>query len=101
MSKSKKETNTIINLAKKESEKMVVEKTQKFLQIMEDKKKDTEQKISLMKENALKDIKNISIKISMEAVENLINSSIDKKKLDKFYLQSVEQTKTALKQIKT
>ena len=54
-----------------------------------------------MKENALKDIKNISIKISMEAVENLINSSIDKKKLDKFYLQSVEQTKTALKQIKT
>tara|TARA_B100001123_G_C15136357_1_gene957550 strand:+ start:398 stop:895 length:498 start_codon:yes stop_codon:yes gene_type:complete len=99
--KSKKETNTIINLAKKESEKMVVEKTQKFLQIMEDKKKDTEQKISLMKENALKDIKNISIKISMEAVENLINSSIDKKKLDKFYLQSVEQTKTALKQIKT
>ena len=99
--KSKKEANTIINLAKKESEKMVVEKTQKFLQIMEDKKKDTEQKISLMKENALKDIKNISIKISMEAVENLINSSIDKKKLDKFYLQSVEQTKTALKQIKT
>ena len=99
--KSKKETNTIINLAKKESEKIVVEKTQKFLQIMEDKKKDTEQKISLMKENALKDIKNISIKISMEAVENLINSSIDKKKLDKFYLQSVEQTKTALKQIKT
>jgi len=99
--KSKKETNAIINLAKKESEKMVVEKTQKFLQIMEDKKKDTEQKISLMKENALKDIKNISIKISMEAVENLINSSIDKKKLDKFYLQSVEQTKTALKQIKT
>jgi len=99
--KSKKEANTIINLAKKESEKMVVEKTQKFLQIMEDRKKDTEQKISLMKENALKDIKNISIKISMEAVENLINSSIDKKKLDKFYLQSVEQTKTALKQIKT
>ena len=98
---NQKKTNTIINLAKKESEKMVVEKTQKFLQIMEDKKKDTEQKISLMKENALKDIKNISIKISKEAVENLINSSIDKKKLDKFYLQSVEQTKTALKQIKT
>jgi len=99
--KSKKEANKIINSAKKESEKIIVEKTQKFLQTMEDKKKDTEQKISMMKENALKDIKNVSIKISMEAVKNLISSSIDKKKLDKFYSQSVEQTKTALKHIKT
>ena len=67
---------------------------------MEDRKKDTELKIFLMKENALKDIKNISIKTSMEAVKNLINNSIDKKKLEKFYLKSMEQTKTALKDIK-
>ena len=98
--KSKKEVQKITNLAKKDSEKMIVEKTQKFYQIMEDKKKSTEQKITLMKKNALKDIKNISIKISMETVENLINNSIDKKKLEKFYSNSLEQTRTALKHTK-
>ena len=98
--KSKKETQEIINLAKKDSEKMIVEKTQKFYQIMEDRKKNTEQKITLMKKNALKEIKNISIKISMETVESLINNSIDKKKLEKFYSKSLEQTRTALKHTK-
>ena len=98
--KSNKEVNEVIKLAKKESEQMIVEKSQKFHQLMEDRKKDTELKIFLMKENALKDIKNISIKTSMEAVKNLINNSIDKKKLEKFYLKSMEQTKTALKDIK-
>ena len=98
--KSKKEVQKITNLAKKDSEKMIIEKTQKFYQIMEDRKKSTEQKIALMKKNALKDIKNISIKISMETVENLINNSIDKKKLEKFYSKSLEQTRAALKHTK-
>ena len=95
--KSKKKVQEIINLAKRDSEKMIVEKTQKFYQTMEDRKKNTEQKIALMKKNALKEIKNISIKISMETVESLINNSIDKKKLEKFYSKSLEQAKTALK----
>ena len=94
--KSKKEVQKITNLAKKDSEKMIIEKTQKFYQIMEDRKKNTEQKITLMKKNALKEIKNISIKISMETVESLINNSIDKEKLEKFYSKSLEQTRTAL-----
>ena len=46
-----------------------------------------------MKENALKEIKNISIKISMEAVENLIKNSIDKNKLEKLYLKVLKQAK--------
>ena len=95
--KSKKETKDIINSAKKYSEKIILENTKKFHQIMDDKKKNVEQKIVQMKENALKDIKNISIKISIEAVENVIKNSIDKKKLEKLYAQSLEQTKTALK----
>ena len=98
--KSKKEVQKITNLAKKDSEKMIIEKTQKFYQIMEDRKKNTEQKITLMKKNALKEIKNISIKISMETVESLINNSIDKKKLEKFYSKSLEQTRAALKHAK-
>ena len=95
--KSKKKVQEIINLAKRDSEKMIIEKTQKFHQMMEDRRKNAEQKINLMKENALKDIKNISIKISIEAVESLINNSIDKKKLEKFYSKSFEQVKTVLK----
>ena len=78
--KSKKETLEIINLAKKDSEKNILEKTEKFHQTMEFKKKNAEQKIAQMKENALRDIKNISVKISMKTVEHLIKNSIDKKK---------------------
>ena len=98
--KSKKEVLEIINSAKKESEKNILEKTEKFHQIMESKKKNTELKIAQMKENALKDIKNISIKISMETVEHLIKNSIDKTKLEKIHTKSLEQAKNYLKQIK-
>ena len=99
--KSKKETQEIINLAKKDSEKIILESTKKFHQIIENKKRNAEQKIIRMKENALNDIKNISVKISMEAVEHLIKNSIDKKKLEKLYTKSLDQAKTALKHLKT
>ena len=98
--KSKKEVLEIINLAKKDSEKSILERTEKFHQAMENKKKNAEQKIVQMKENALKDIKNISVKVSIEAVEHLIKNSIDKKKLDKIYLESLEKAKTSLKHVK-
>ena len=98
--KSKKETLEIINLAKKDSEKTILEKTEKFHQIIENKKKNAEQKIVQMKENAIKDIKNTSVKISMEAVEHIIKNSIDKNKLERLYTKSLEQTKTSLKHIK-
>jgi len=99
--KSKKETQEAINLAKKDSEKIILESTEKFHQIIENKKRNTEQKIIRMKENALNDIKNISVKISMEAVEHLIKNSIDKNKLEKLYTKSLDQAKTALKHLKT
>ena len=98
--KSKKETREIINLAKNDSEKNILEKTKKFHQLIENKKKNVEQKIIQMKENALKDIKNISVKISMEAVERLIKNSIDEKKIAKLYTKSLEQAKTSLKNLK-
>ena len=98
--KSKKETQEIINLAKKDSEKTILEKTEKFHQIIENKKKNAEQKIVQMKENAINEIKNISVKISMEAVEHIIKNSIDKNKLERLYTKSLEQTKASLKHIK-
>ena len=99
--KSKKEVLKIINLAKIDSEKAILEKTEKFHQTMESKNKNVEQKIVQMRENALRDIKNISVKISMEAVEHLIKNSIDKNKLEKFYSKSLEQTRAVLKHTKS
>ena len=100
ITKSKKETKDIINKAKEESEKIILEKTSKFHQIIEERKKNTEQKIIQMKENAIKDIKNVSVKISIESVEHLIKKSIDKDKLEKIYIKSLEEAKTSLKNIK-
>ena len=98
--KSTKETKEIINLAIKYSEKAILDRTEKFHQIIEDRKKGLEQKITQMKNEALNDIKIISIKISMETVEHLIKNSIDKNKLEKIYMESIEQTKIALKNTK-
>jgi len=98
--KSKKETKEIINRAKKESEQNIIEKTERFHQMMDERKKNTEIKILQMKKNAIRDIKNASIKISIEAVEKLISKSIDKSKLENFYNKSLDEVKTALKQTK-
>ena len=98
--KSKKEAQEIINTAKKINEKNILDKTKKFHEVMEERKKNTELKIIQMKENAIKDIKNISIKISIETVKHLIKNSIDKNKIEKIYKDSLEQAKASLKNTK-
>ena len=98
--KSKKEAKEMYESAKRESEKIAIEKTKKFHQILDERKKSTEQKILQMKENALKDIKNTSVQISISAVENLIKKSIDDKKLEKIYKESLEEAKISLKKIR-
>jgi len=98
--KSKKEAKEIIDKAKKENEKNILEKTKKFHQLIDAKKKNVEQKILQMKENAIKDLKNVAIKISIESVENLVKKSIDKNKLEKFNSESLKEAKNFLKQAK-
>ena len=98
--KSKKEVQKIINISRKKSEELILEKTQKLHQSIEEKKKSTEQKILQMKENALKDIKNNSVKITIEAVEFLIKKSIDQNKLENLYKKSLDQAKAELKHFK-
>ena len=68
--------------------------------MIEGRKKNTEQKITLLKENAIKDIRNISIKISIKTVEHLIKNSIAKDKIEKIYSNSLNQIKTSLKHTK-
>ena len=98
--KSKKEAKQIIDTAKKENENNILEKTKKFHETIDNKKKSVEQKIYQMKENAIKDIKDNSIKVSIETVENIIKKSIDKNKLEKFNSESLKEAKNFLKQNK-
>ena len=94
-----KEVNKILKQAKDDSEKLVIDMNEKFHYSSEIKKNAAQQKISQMKENALKDIKNTSIKIAMESVKKIISTSIDKSKLDNLFDKNLEETKAELKKI--
>ena len=91
------EATNMVDKAKKDSEKNLIDSTAKFYQLIDYKKKSLSEKIDQMKDEAINEIKNTSIQISMEAVEKIIKNSIDKKKLDRFYEENLNQTKTILK----
>ena len=65
------------------------------------KKELAENKISQMKEAALKEIKDSSIRLAMESVKKIISTSIDKSKLDTLFERNLEESKIAIKKIKT
>ena len=92
-----KESEKIINAAKTESEKIIIEMNEKFFQSSENRKKITEQKIVQIKNDAIKDIKDASVKIAIESTSKIIQTSIDKSKLDAFFKRNLEQIKNSLK----
>ena len=97
ISNSKAEVKQMINKASEEAEKNVIRTNQNFHNLMESRKKNAEERIKQLKNQALKDIKNASVHIAIESVEKLIKNSLDKSKLDKIYSSSIEETKLALK----
>ena len=97
ISNSKAEVKSMINKANEDSEKNIIRTNEEFHRLMENRKKNAEERIKQMKNQALKDIKNTSVKIAIESVEKLLKNSMDKSKLDKIYLSSIEETKLALK----
>ena len=97
ISNSKNEVMEMINLANEEAEKNVIKTNNEFHNLMENRKKNAEERIRQLKSQAVKDIKNASVKIAIESVENLIKNSLDKSKLDNIYTDSIEETKLALK----
>ena len=94
-----KEVNKILKQAKDDSEKLVLEMNEKFHNSSEIKKNAAQQKINQMKENAIKDIKNTSIKIAIESVKKIISTSVDKSKLDNLFDKNLQETKAELKKI--
>ena len=96
LNQATKETLRIMNDAKKENEKNLIDTTEKFYQLIDNKKKMLNEKINLMKQDALKEVKNSSIEISFEAIEKIIKSSIDQKKLDNFFKDSLHEAKKVI-----
>ena len=70
-----------------------------FISYQKLKKKLAENKITQMKEAALKEIKDVSIKIAVESVKKIISTSVDKSKLVSLFDKNLEETKVALKKI--
>ena len=94
---AQKESEQIIKNAHKENEKLIIEVNNNFFQTSENRKRITEQKIVQMKVDAIKSIKDASIKISIEAVTKLIKTSINKSKLDTLFEENLNQAKNTLK----
>ena len=97
VSKSKEEIKNLITSAKNQAEKNIIKTNEDFHKIIENRKKSAEEKIGQMKIQAIKDVKNSSVDIAIGSVEKIIKNSIDKKKLDKIYISSIEEAKKILK----
>jgi|TARA_B100001093_G_C26673275_1_gene947134 F-type H+-transporting ATPase subunit b len=94
---SKQEIKDMLNKANENAEKNIIKTNEEFHLFMETRKKSAEEKMRQMKQQAMKDIKNISVKIAIDSTERLLKNSLSKSKLDKIYSSSIEETKTALK----
>jgi F-type H+-transporting ATPase subunit b len=92
-------SKNILEETKKDSDRLIIEMNDKFHKSSEIKKNLAENKITQMKEAALKEIKDASIKIAIDSVKKIITTSVDKSKLDNIFNKNLEETKTALKKI--
>ena len=93
---SKKEIKKMIDKANDDVEKEILKTNKEFHQLMELRKKNAELRINQMKQQAIRDVKNASVSIAINSVEKLLKNSLDKSKLDKVFLKSIEETKLAL-----
>ena len=96
---AKSVSNEILDEAKKDSDKLIIELNDKFHKSSEIRKNLAENKIRQMKEAALKEIKDASIKIAVDSVKKIITTSVDKSKLDAVFQKNLEETNEELKKI--
>ena len=89
----------ILDQAKKDSDRLVLDLNDKFHKSSEIKKSSAKNKISQMKEAAIKEIKDASVKVAIDSVEKIITTSVDKSKLDALFQKNLNETKEELKKI--
>tara|TARA_B100000900_G_scaffold407724_1_gene420853 strand:- start:321 stop:818 length:498 start_codon:yes stop_codon:yes gene_type:complete len=92
-------SSEILDNAKKDSDRLIIEMNDKFHKSSEIRKNLAENKISQMKEVAIKEIKDASIKIAVDSVKKIITTSVDKSKLDAVFQKNLNETKEELKKI--
>ena len=93
------ESKRILEEAKKDSDKLIIDLNDKFHNSSEIKKNLAENKIGQMKDAAIKEIKDASIKIAIDSVKKIISTSVDKSKLDTLFQKNLDETKEELKKI--
>ena len=89
----------LLEQAQKDSDNLTIELNDKFHKLSEIKKNLAENKISQMKEVAINEIKNTSIKIAVDSVKKIITTSVNKSKLDTLFQKNLDETKEELKKI--
>ena len=89
----------ILDQAKKDSDRLIIELNDKFHKSSEIKKNIAQTKITQMKDTAIKEIKNASVKIAVDSVKKIITTSVDKSKLDNLFEKNLDETKAELKKI--
>ena len=99
LTSAEQEKKKIIDQANIEAEKLTKDMSEKFSKSAEIKKNLANIKISQMKDAAIKDIKDTSINIAIEAVKKTISTSVDKSKLDILFEKNLEETKIELKKV--
>ena len=92
-------SNEIIEQAKRDSDKFIIDLNDKFHKTSEIKKNLAQNKIVQMKEAAIKEIKDASIKIAIDSVKKIITTSVDKSKLNTLFQKNLDETKEQLKKI--
>jgi|TARA_B110000967_G_scaffold126640_1_gene129471 F-type H+-transporting ATPase subunit b len=92
-------SSNILDQARKDGDYLVIEMNDKFHKSSEIKKRLAENRILQMKDAALKEIKDVSVKIAIESVKKIISTSVDKSKLDLLFNKNLENTKIALKKV--
>ncbi len=91
--------NQILDQAKKDSDRLIIELNDKFHKSSDLKKNLAENKINQMKEKAIKEIKDAGIKITIDSVKKIISTTVDKSKLDALFQKNLDETKEELKKI--
>ena len=92
-------SDEILEQAKKDSDRLIIELNDKFHKSSEIKKNSAQTKITQMKDTAIKEIKNASVKIAVDSVKKIITTSVDKSKLDTLFQKNLDETKEELKKI--
>ena len=89
----------ILEQAKKDADNLIIDLNDKFHKSSEVKKNLAENKINQMKDAAIKEVKDVSIKIAIDSVKNILTTSVDKSKLDNLFQKNLDETKEELKKI--